>query len=90
MKALKLKDEKEQQRLTRNVPWQWAQTTEHIPGKVWAGGVTGDGAKLIILLQSGRGQAILWEEPLQIRRQLQGQRTYFFPGGALRIGCKTD
>lgn len=32
--------------------------TLHMPGKVGTGGVTGDGAKLMILLQSGRGQAM--------------------------------
>lgn len=37
--------------------------------------------------QYGRGQAILWEVTLQIRRQLHGQRTYFFPAGAFLIGC---
>lgn len=51
-----------------------------------AGGVTGLGAKLIIRLQLGLGQAILCEELLQIRRQLQGHLTYFFPAGAFRIG----
>lgn len=53
-----------------------------------AGGVTGLGAKLIMRLQLGLGQAILCDELLQISRQLQGQRTYFLPGGALRIGWK--
>lgn len=38
--------------------------------------------------QQGRGQAIRWEVTLQIRRQLQGHRTYFFPGGAFLIGQK--
>lgn len=37
--------------------------------------------------QYGRGQTILWEVTLQIRRQLQKQRTYFFPAGAFLIGC---
>ena len=36
--------------------------------------------------QYGRGQAIRWEVTLQMRRQLQGQRTYFFPAGAFLIG----
>lgn len=45
--------------LTKNVSWQWAQMTLHIPGSVGTGGVTGDGARLMILLQSARGQAIL-------------------------------
>jgi hypothetical protein len=40
----------------------------------------------MILLQFGLGQAILWELPLQMRRQLQGHRTYFLPGGAFLIG----
>lgn len=60
--------------------------TRHIPGNDETGGVTGLGAKLIIRLQFGRGQAIRCDELLQIRRQLQGQRTYFLPGGALRMG----
>lgn len=42
----------------------------------------------MILLQLGLGQAILWDVALHINRQLQGQRTYFFPGGAFLIGCK--
>lgn len=57
-----------------------------MPGIVGTGGVTGLGAKLMILLQLGRGQAILWDELLQIKRQLHGQRTYFLPGGAFLIG----
>lgn len=76
--------------ITRKVSWQWAQMTLHMPGKVGTGGVTGDGAKLMILLQSGRGQAMRWEDDLQIRRQLQGQRTYFFPGGAFLIGWNRE
>lgn len=38
--------------------------------------------------QYGRGQAILWDVTLQMRRQLQGQRTYFFPVGAFLMGCR--
>lgn len=38
--------------------------------------------------QYGRGQAILWEVTLQMSRQLQGQRTYFFPAGAFLMGCR--
>lgn len=57
----------------------------HIPGIV-TGGVTGDGAKFIIRLQFGRGHATRCDELLQISRQLHGHRTYFLPGGALRIG----
>lgn len=72
--------------LTKNVSWQWPQVTLHIPGIVGTGGVTGEGARLIIRLQFGRGHATRCEEDLQINRQLQGQRTYFFPGGAFRIG----
>lgn len=60
--------------------------TRHIPGNDDTGGVTGLGAKLIIRLQFGRGQAIRWDELLQISKQLHGQRTYFLPGGAFRIG----
>jgi len=74
--------------LTKNVSWQCAQATRHIPGSVGTGGVTGLGARLIIRLQLGRGQAILCDELLQISKQLHGHLTYFFPGGALRIGCK--
>ena len=37
-------------------------------------------------LQFKRGQEILTLFFLQIRRQLQGHRTYFFPGGAFLIG----
>lgn len=57
-----------------------------MPGMAGTGGVTGLGAKLIIRLQFGRGQAIRCDELLQINRQLHGQRTYFLPGGALRMG----
>lgn len=60
--------------------------TRHIPGMDGTGGVTGLGAKLIMRLQFGRGQAILCEELLQIRRQLHGHLTYFLPGGAFLIG----
>jgi len=38
------------------------------------------------LLQLGLGQAILWEVFLQIKRQLQGHRTYLRPAGAFLIG----
>lgn len=72
--------------LTRNVSLQWAQVTRHIPGTDDTGGVTGLGAKLMIRLQLGRGQAMRCDELLQINRQLHGQRTYFLPGGALRMG----
>jgi hypothetical protein len=37
-------------------------------------------------LQFGRGQATRCDELLQISRQLHGHRTYFFPGGAFRMG----
>lgn len=60
--------------------------TRHIPGTVGTGGVTGLGARLMILLQSGRGHAILCDELLQINKQLHGHLTYFFPGGAFLIG----
>lgn len=72
--------------LTRKVSWQWPQVTRHMPGMVGTGGVTGLGARLMILLQLGLGQAILWEELLQMSKQLQGHLTYFLPGGAFRIG----
>ena len=65
-------------------------------------GVGGDGARLMILLQLGLkmpvyrkwkriniiylGQAILWLLLLQMRRQLQGHRTYLRPGGAFLMG----
>lgn len=65
---------------------QWPHVTRHIPGNDDTGGVTGLGAKLIIRLQFGRGQAIRWDELLQMSKQLHGQRTYFLPGGAFRIG----
>ncbi len=38
--------------------------------------------------QYGRGQAIRWDVTLQMRRQLQGHRTYFFPAGAFFIGWR--
>lgn len=72
--------------LTRKVSWQWPQVTRHIPGIVGTGGVTGLGAKLIIRLQFGLGHATRCEELLHINKQLQGQRTYFLPGGAFLIG----
>lgn len=73
-------------KLTKNVSWQCPQVTLHIPGIEGTGGVTGLGARFIIRLQFGRGQAIRWEELLQMSKQLQGQRTYFLPGGAFLIG----
>lgn len=36
--------------------------------------------------QFGRGHAIRFDDALQINKQLHGQRTYFLPGGAARIG----
>jgi len=66
---------------------QWPQVTRHMPGMVGTGGVTGLGARLMILLQLGLGQAMRCEELLQISKQLHGQRTYFLPGGAFRMGC---
>lgn len=72
--------------LTKNVSWQWAQPTLHMPGIDRTGGVIGLGARLIIRLQFGLGQAIRCEELLHISRQLHGHRTYFFPGGAFRMG----
>lgn len=72
--------------LTRNVSEQWPQHTRRIPGIGGTGGVTGEGAKLIILLQLGLGHAIRCDELLHINKQLQGHRTYFLPGGALRMG----
>lgn len=66
--------------------WQCAQMTLHMPGRAGTGGVTGEGARLMILLQLARGQAMRWDDDLQINRQLQGQRTYFLPGGAFLIG----
>lgn len=57
-----------------------------MPGIDSNGGVTGLGARLMMRLQLGLGQATRWEELLQMSRQLQGQRTYFLPGGALRMG----
>lgn len=38
--------------------------------------------------QYGRGQAIFCDVTLQISRQSHGQRTYFFPTGAVLIGCR--
>lgn len=61
-----------------------------MPGRVGTGGVTGEGAKLMILLQSARGQAMRCDEDLQISKQLQGHRTYFLPGGAFLIGWKIN
>jgi hypothetical protein len=61
--------------------------TLHIPGIVGTGGVTGEGAKLMIRLQFGRGQATRWDELLHISKQLHGHLTYFLPGGAL-LYCK--
>lgn len=76
--------------LTKNVSEQWPHVTRHIPGNDDTGGVTGLGAKLMIRLQFGRGQAIRCDELLQISRQLHGHRTYFLPGGAFRIGYKMN
>ena len=74
-------------KLTKNVSWQCPHVTRHMPGIVGTGGVTGEGARLIIRLQLGLGQATRWDELLQINRQLQGHLTYFFPGGAFLMGC---
>ena len=61
--------------------------TLHIPGTLGTGLAGGPvGARLITLLQLGRGQAILWLVFLQISKQLHGHRTYFRPGGAFFIG----
>jgi len=43
---------------------------------VGTGGVTGEGARLMIRLQFGRGQATRCEELLHINKQLHGHRTY--------------
>lgn len=72
--------------LTKNVSLQCPQVTLHMPGTVGTGGVTGLGARFMIRLQVVRGQAIRCDEVLQINRQLHGQRTYFLPGGAFRMG----
>lgn len=72
--------------VTKKVSEQWPQVTRQIPGIVGTGGVTGLGAKFIMRLQLGRGQAMRCDVDLQIKRQLHGQRTYFFPAGALRMG----
>lgn len=61
-----------------------------MPGIDRTGGVMGLGARLIIRLQFGLGQAIRCEELLHMSRQLQGHRTYFFPGGAFLMGCATN
>jgi len=45
-----------------------------------------EGAKLMTLLQLGRGHAILTLVFLQISRQLHGHRTYLRPGGAFLMG----
>ena len=68
------------------VSLQCAQVTLHMPGTFGKDGFAGEGDKLIMRLQFGLGQAILCDELLQMRRQLQGHRTYFFPGGAFLIG----
>lgn len=44
------------------------------------------GAKLMIRWQLALGHPIRWDDILQISRQLHGQRTYFLPLGACRIG----
>lgn len=72
--------------LNKNVSLQCAQEILHIPGDEGIDDCTGLGVKLIILLQLGRGQAILCDDALQMSKQLHGQRTYFFPAGALLIG----
>ena len=43
--------------------------------------------RLMTRLQFCRGQAIRPAAALHINKQLQGHRTYFFPGGGSRIGC---
>ena len=57
-----------------------------MPGTVGTGGVTGLGAKFMILLHVVRGHAMRCEDVLQISKQLHGHRTYFLPGGAFLMG----
>ncbi len=45
----------------------------------WPGGCGAGGARLMIFLQLGLGQAILWLVVLQMSKQLQGHRTYLRP-----------
>jgi hypothetical protein len=86
--------------LKRNESSQWPQVTLHIPG-VDAGRGLGPlldrdasppprvslvSERLMTLLQFCLGQAILRAEALQMRRQLHGHRTYFFPFGASLMG----
>lgn len=66
---------------------QCAHWTRHVPGGARTAVPTGDvAASVITRRQCGRGQAIRVELALQTSKQLHGQRTYFFPGGAARIG----
>lgn len=71
--------------LNRNVSLQCAQVTRLVPGGRMVT-ETLTGPRLMIRLQFGRGQAIRCEEALHIKRQLQGHRTYFLPGGAAFMG----
>ena len=58
-----------------------------MPGTLGMGACGGpEGAKLMTLLQLGRGHAILTLVFLQINRQLHGHRTYLRPGGAFLMG----
>lgn len=65
---------------------QWTQITRDMPGVKLVGGVMGEGARLMMRLQFTRGHAMRIDELLQMRRQLHGQRTYFFPAGAFLTG----
>ena len=70
--------------MVKKVKWR---VIGHLPGTLGRGaGVGGVGARLMILLQLGLGQAILWLLLLQMSKQLQGHLTYFLPGGAFLIG----
>lgn len=55
----------------------------------WAGcssGISITGPKFIIRLQLGLGHSMRRDVSLQMSRQLQGHRTYFFPAGGFLIG----
>lgn len=44
----------------------------------------------VVTHQLGRGHPILLDVSLQMSRQLQGQRTYFFPVGGFLMGWETE
>ena len=73
--------------LNMKISWHSQHWTRQVPAGARIAVPTGPlGPRVITRRQFSRGHAILLDEALQISKQWQGQRTYFLPGGAARIG----